>query len=302
MLRRGTALAAGLIVGYLLVAAAPAAASVTIGSDLAPDPGASTGCSTSNPCTLANLALPSGQVSSPIDGVVTSWAVRQAGTGSPARLRVLRPIGMGSFEAINSSTTQMLPASSPVVTKIFPAQQPIKAGDIVGLDVDTPNSLAIATAPQMGATAGRWQPPLADGANLSPVTQQNNSEFLFNATIEPDCDGDGLGDQTQDPDISSCNPKPKDTTPPNTTIGKGPKKVIHAKGPKTKVKFTFSSTEVGSTFKCKLDKKAFAACTSPKTYKVKPGKHSFQVEAVDAAGNIDATPAKQKFKVLPAVQ
>ena len=148
------------------------------------------------------------------------------------------------------------------------------------------------SSPQTGVTSGRWQPQLMDGGQSFSPTPTGGTEYTFNATIEPDCDHDGLGDETQDPDISSCNPKPKDTTPPNTTIGKGPKKVIHAKGPKTRVKFTFSSTEVGSTFKCKLDKKAFAACTSPKTYKVKPGKHTFQVEAVDAAGNIDATPAK----------
>ncbi len=51
-----------------------------------------------------------------------------------------------------------------------------------------------------------------------------------------------------------------------------------------------------ATFECKLDKGAFAPCTSPKTYKVKPGKHTFSVEAVAAAGT-DATPATFSFKV-----
>jgi hypothetical protein len=301
MLRRGTALAAGLI-AIFLVAVAPAAASVTIGSDLAPDPTFSQ-CSAN--CTAVNLSLPNQQVASPIDGVVTSWRVRIGNSTNAMRLRVLRPEGSGVFLGVNSSTTQTPPnpGSGGVQTSLFGTQQPIKAGDLIGLDEDAP--FAWVAGGTNGASSARWQPPLADGAALSPNLPNSGPtqpEFTFNATIEPDCDHDGLGDETQDPDISSCNPPPKDTTPPDTSIGKGPKKVIHAKGPKTKVKFTFSSSEAGSSFKCKLDAKPFSTCTSPKTFKVKPGKHTFQVEATDAAGNLDATPAKQKFKVLPAVQ
>jgi DNA-binding beta-propeller fold protein YncE len=86
-----------------------------------------------------------------------------------------------------------------------------------------------------------------------------------------------------------------DTTAPETTIDKGPKK----KSRKTKASFSFSSSEPGSTFECKLDKKAFAPCSSPtKLKKLKRRKHKFQVRAIDAAGNADASPAQRKFKVL----
>lgn len=88
---------------------------------------------------------------------------------------------------------------------------------------------------------------------------------------------------------------PKDKTPPQTKITKGPKAKTHA----TTVKFKFSSSEAGSTFECKLDKKPFKPCRSPKKYKkLKPGKHVFKVWAIDKAGNVDPTPAKKKFKVL----
>jgi len=87
----------------------------------------------------------------------------------------------------------------------------------------------------------------------------------------------------------------KDTTPPDTKIVKAPPKKTH----KTTVKFKFTSTEAGSTFECKLDKGKFKKCGSPKTYKkLKPGKHAFQVRAIDKAGNVDPTPAKRKFTVL----
>jgi sugar lactone lactonase YvrE len=90
-------------------------------------------------------------------------------------------------------------------------------------------------------------------------------------------------------------PDPTDTTPPETTIEKGPKK----KSTKRKAKFSFSSSEPGSTFECALDKKSFAPCSSPtKVKKLKPKKHKFQVRAIDAAGNPDLTAAVKKFKVL----
>jgi hypothetical protein len=48
--------------------------------------------------------------------------------------------------------------------------------------------------------------------------------------------------------------------------------------------FAFSASEA-ATFECKLDNGAFAACTSPKTYTVSGGPHTFTVRATDAAGN-----------------
>jgi Right handed beta helix region len=87
----------------------------------------------------------------------------------------------------------------------------------------------------------------------------------------------------------------KDKTPPDTKIVKGPPKKTH----KTTVKFKFTSTEAGSAFQCKLDKKPFKACVSPKKYKkLKPGKHVFKVRAIDKTGNVDPTPAKRAFTVL----
>jgi hypothetical protein len=83
---------------------------------------------------------------------------------------------------------------------------------------------------------------------------------------------------------------------PNTKIKKRPKNRSMDTSPTWK----FKSTEPGSTFKCKLDRKKFRKCRSPKTYHgVKPGKHTFKVEAIDADGNVDKTPAKDKFVVLP---
>jgi hypothetical protein len=86
-----------------------------------------------------------------------------------------------------------------------------------------------------------------------------------------------------------------DTTAPDTKLGKKPGKRITTH----KVKLTFSS-EAGATFQCQVDGKAWKACSSPLKVKVhKLGKHVVLVRAVDAAGNVDASPAKVKFKLVP---
>lgn len=88
-------------------------------------------------------------------------------------------------------------------------------------------------------------------------------------------------------------PGPRDTTPPQTTIART--KLLSASGT---VKFWLSSSESGGGFLCRLDKAPFKPCSSPRSYRhLKPGRHTFRVEAVDAAGNVDPTPAVAQIKI-----
>ena len=65
--------------------------------------------------------------------------------------------------------------------------------------------------------------------------------------------------------------------------------------------FAFSSSEPGSSFECKVDSGAYAACSSPKTTShLADGSHTFSVRATDPAGNPDPTPASRTFTVRTA--
>jgi hypothetical protein len=89
---------------------------------------------------------------------------------------------------------------------------------------------------------------------------------------------------------------PQPPAPPETAITKGPKK----KTTKRRPKFKFTSTQSGSTFQCKLDKAAFAPCTSPfvPPRKLGLGKHVLKVKAIGPTGLADSAPAVTKFNVV----
>lgn len=82
-----------------------------------------------------------------------------------------------------------------------------------------------------------------------------------------------------------------DTTPPDTTLA-DPGNLT---GQDVAV-FSFTSSEAGSTFQCSFRKAAFTACTSPDAVDVPgSGSQTFKVRAIDAAGNVDPTPATHQW-------
>ena len=87
-----------------------------------------------------------------------------------------------------------------------------------------------------------------------------------------------------------------DTTPPETTLSswQHPRPYDNS----SSATFGISSNEANSTFECKLDGGSFEVCASPKNYyPLSEGQHIFQVQAKDAAGNIDPTPAEYTWVV-----
>jgi hypothetical protein len=87
-----------------------------------------------------------------------------------------------------------------------------------------------------------------------------------------------------------------DTSAPETTISSAPKS-----GTASSAAFAFSATE-GGTFECRLNGAPFALCASPKTYSgLSRATHRFEVRAIDAAGNADATPSLHTWTIQAPV-
>jgi hypothetical protein len=83
-----------------------------------------------------------------------------------------------------------------------------------------------------------------------------------------------------------------DTTPPNTTIDFGPSGSVKSR----EATFNFSSTEpANATFQTRLDGGDWEdpVTATSKTYSdLANGTHTFDVKAIDAAGNTDPTPGQ----------
>jgi hypothetical protein len=85
-----------------------------------------------------------------------------------------------------------------------------------------------------------------------------------------------------------------DTTVPDTTLTGGPSGLVNTDA----ASFTFSASESGATFECKLDSGSWGACTSPADFaSLGEGSHTFSVRATDTAGNTDASPASRTWTV-----
>lgn len=86
-----------------------------------------------------------------------------------------------------------------------------------------------------------------------------------------------------------------DTTAPVTSLNV-------SRTTNTSISFSFTSSEAVSAVECSLDGAAFQACSSPVSYSgLSIGSHSFLVRSTDLAGNVELSPARYLWTVLPPI-
>ena len=176
-------------------------AAVTVGPDVNSTPASGAGCYAgpdTPPKTWSNSALDGGAlVTSPIDGVVVRWRVKDyTGPGDLLRptFRVLRASGAGNFTGAGSAG----PVPGYHGLGEFAARLPIRAGDRIG--IDTPCAPQNYVGVIDGGSYESWSPPLVDGEAPGRPPGYTNTLYtlLINADVEADADHDGFGDETQD--------------------------------------------------------------------------------------------------------
>jgi hypothetical protein len=139
------------------------------------------------------------------------------------------------------------------------------------------------------SATGPWTPTLAiaiaSGASATSVYYRDTQSG--SPTITASAQGKVEARQTE-----TIAP-PADTTPPETTIASAPNGPVAS----TSASLSFTS-EPGARFECSFDGAAFIACGSPASYAgLAQGAHTFGVRAIDAAGNVDASPAQAAWTV-----
>ena len=129
---------------------------------------------------------------------------------------------------------------------------------------------------------GDWEPC----GSTPSLTGLSNGEHTFRARATDDA---GNTD-----DSPAARTWVVDAEPPDTTITAGPTGTVRSTG----ATFTFTASEPGASFECRLDEGAWAPCGSPRTLSgLSYGRHSFHVRALDQLGNTDVTHASRAWTV-----
>jgi hypothetical protein len=142
---------------------------------------------------LASTTNP-GAVSVPVAGVITKWKVNVVPYpgGISEKLKVLRPAGGNSFTTVGESTTQPILGGQ----NSFDTRIPVQAGDRLGAySAFSPIFCAEASAPTdvLGVVPGD-----TSLGSTTAFTELPEGQPAISATVEPDADNDGFGDETQD--------------------------------------------------------------------------------------------------------
>jgi hypothetical protein len=203
------------------VGAAGASAATQVGDPCIANLGAEVGAT----ATLFQVAAPQSPFPTavPAAGVITSWGVNVGsalapGVTAPVTFKVLRP-------NLIAKTVQVVGESNATLTSgsnVFNIRVPVQAGDRVGVGVD--GKLLACEEASPGASFGLIEGNPVTGATAPfKESPEAKAQIPVFATVEPDADGDGYGDETQDQcptDASTQGPCPTKAapTPPPATI------------------------------------------------------------------------------------
>jgi hypothetical protein len=201
-----------------------------------------------------------------------------ADIGDPGSLRVYSILSPTQAVALFDSGQKTLVAGP----NDFPVRFAVEGGETLGIVPGGTGSCGYSTEDPLDTYLYNvGADPLNTPFTADPVA---GYRMDVSAVVEPDADKDGFGDETQDQCPADATTQGAcDLTGPTPDISKGPKKKAESR----KATFKFTSDDPNATFQCRLDKKAFADCTSPKKYrKLKPRKHRFRVQATDPKGNV----------------
>jgi hypothetical protein len=257
---------AALVSALLVLALAGQAQAVeTVGENFTPSNSDST-----SPCyggnTLLQTSWPGDQYAVRSYGVITAWSFQANGSPPSLRFKVARPAGGDNFTVVGQSPLEFPTANSlNTYTDVSISVQP---GDVIGYYVAASGDCAHIAS---GYGYHYVSTDVTTGVTQPFAASTDEVQLDLSARVEPDINA------------------------PETTITEGAPK----KTEKTTAKFRFSSDDDSAAFECKKDKKPWKPCSSPtKMRHLSKGKHEFKVRAIDAAGNTDPTPAKDKFEVV----
>jgi hypothetical protein len=211
---------AGVMVSAALVFSGVASAATTVGNSCVPNQAIEVNAMVVGLAKDPSNPLP---IAIPSPGVITSWTFNgeaiPAGVAFEAQLKVLRPTGVPKEFTVVGETPL-----TPTVTgsNSFSTRIPVQSGDLLAEAGLATNGVASEPAVQFCKGLGAAEVIGATGTNGTlgtPVMifeEESELGVPVTAAVEPDADGDGYGDETQDKcptDASTQGPCPVKAAP-----------------------------------------------------------------------------------------
>jgi RTX calcium-binding nonapeptide repeat (4 copies) len=192
--------------------ASSAGAAVTVGQT-APPTGAGD-CGGPNLYVTSQVAPGSpSYVVPPGGGVLTEWSAEGGNIDSTLKLKVVNQTAAMNYRIIATDVPRPLSAN---VLNNFPIRIPVSGGEFLSLWVSATGQFCAYPADPGDVTEFRagTSPEPNVGDTFVMDTAVPNVRINVAARLEPDCDKDGFGDETQDTNLSTCAPG---TIPPPAT-------------------------------------------------------------------------------------
>ena len=228
--------------------------------------------------------------------------------------KIERKTSDGSYSLIKTYPADVTSFSDTGLTPATTYSYQVKAYDSVG-DSDYSNEANATTLapPDTTITSQPSNPTNQPSANFNFTSSDTSSNYEcqldgggYLACISPKS-YDGLSDGSHIFSVraidlaGSTDQTPAsytwtiDTVSPGTTITSQPYNPTN----QTSASFSFSSTDGGSIYECKLDSGTWEVCVPPKSYPgpLTEGDHFFSVRATDLVGNTNPSPAQYSWTI-----
>jgi hypothetical protein len=326
------------VFGVMLLVPAAGQGATNFGSRLNHDP-TDTSCEPFGTCTIVSFIHPSDpngdpySGGAPVDGVITKFRIRAYAYEEPGQV-IFRVADINLPDPNNNDsalatakgtgpTITIQPDEAALETPITEAAARVPVAKGQHLAVDTTKSIAAVYNSNGSKFSYLFAPPLVEGSGARGSNEAVN-ELLVAATIEPDADKDGFGDETQDrcPTQSTTQGDCDVTKPAVSGLKVVGDKISYTLSEAATVSFQLEKKQPGRKVGKKCVKKTAAnkakkrcstfkkiggafsgggaagpnTATLPNGKKLKPGSYKLTMTARDVAGNETVTSTTFKVK------
>ena len=219
-----------------------------VGSDLGGS-GLGADCNIPDGCVVVQETIGASFADPSANGVITQWLTR--GASGPIALRTYRhsaedPFAPGELHATPVDQSQVETGAGGTASQTFFTRIPVQAEDYIALALADGSDYGHRQGPPAGTNAFVFDDSDPPSDVDRPSGSGTTREIYLRVRVEPDADGDGLGDETQDPCVGCGGPALPAGPARSSVPAADPYASIRAKGPRISLAGKATASRTGA--------------------------------------------------------